>query len=153
MNILFLDIDGVLNSAKLWARDKPKSNTYMTRELCERFSAMLDQLPDVKIVMSSTWRMGYYDKAIDMLSKHGVSKDRFIGKTPIGGTIRLSGISESVERGIEIQQWLDAHPGVEKFVILDDNSDMAHLMPHLVKTTWEDGLQDSHCYQIIERLK
>ena len=125
----------------------------MTRELCERFSTMLDQLPDVKFVISSTWRIGFYDKVIDMLSKHGVSKDRFIGRTPFGGEMRMSGLYSSEERGIEIQHWLDEHPGVEKFVILDDCADMAHLLPHLVKTTWENGLQDEHCDQIISRLK
>lgn len=155
MRVIFLDVDGVLNSATLWKRDKPKNSTYMSPELCVRFKGMLDRLPDVKIVVSSTWRMGFYNKIISMLSEYEVDSARFIGRTP-NGCKKIPGsehLYSSCERGEEIQEWLDENPGVESFVILDDNSDMAHLMPHLVLTTWADGLQDKHVEEIIKRLK
>jgi hypothetical protein len=47
-------------------------------------------------------------------------------------------------RGLEIQDWLDNHPGVTDFVILDDSSDMAHLMPKLIQTDDATGLTQAH---------
>jgi hypothetical protein len=43
-------------------------------------------------------------------------------------------------RGEEIQAWLTENPDVTQFVILDDDSDMAHLIDHLVQTDHKVGL-------------
>ena len=56
------------------------------------------------------------------------------------------------KRGIEIQTWLDENPGVEKFIILDDDSDMVHLMPHLLQTDGEFGLTNEIADKAIKRL-
>ena len=56
-------------------------------------------------------------------------------------------------RGVEIQAWLDdASPRPDAFVILDDVADMAHLAPHAVMTTWEEGLLDAHVDEALLRL-
>ena len=57
------------------------------------------------------------------------------------------------QRGTEIQAWLDAWRGepVESFVILDDEGDMAHLLPRLVQTGWSTGLLHEHV-QVARRL-
>lgn len=51
-------------------------------------------------------------------------------------------------RGHEIQDWLrhraERRDDVEAFVIIDDDSDMDHLLPKLVKTTCATGLLDEH---------
>ena len=41
---------------------------------------------------------------------------------------------------------------IEKFVIVDDDSDMGHLNKHLVRTEMEDGLTTAHADEIIQRL-
>ena len=51
----------------------------------------------------------------------------------------------------EIQSWIDDHE-VESFVILDDSSDMAHLMPKLVHTSMETGLTEDHVEQALSLL-
>jgi hypothetical protein len=44
-------------------------------------------------------------------------------------------------RGHEIQAWLDSHPEkFERVVILDDDYDMAHLLPKLVGCNGNEGL-------------
>ena len=50
--IVFLDIDGVLNS------HKPHPNGYcgISPECAQRFNHILDKFPDVKLVISSSWR-------------------------------------------------------------------------------------------------
>ena len=47
----------------------------------------------------------------------------------------------SEDRGHEIQTWRDRSPITsESFVIIDDASEMAHLLPWLVRTDSELGL-------------
>lgn len=47
-------------------------------------------------------------------------------------------------RGAQIQSWLDDHPEVTHYVVLDDDADMGPVLDRLVKTTWEYGLLDEH---------
>jgi HAD domain in Swiss Army Knife RNA repair proteins len=58
------------------------------------------------------------------------------------------GIPGNHVRGIAIQAWLDERyerfGDVSRFVILDDNADMAHLIPHLVQSTLDVGLTLDH---------
>ena len=52
-----------------------------------------------------------------------------------------SRLGHGVARGSEIQQWLDGHPEVRDFVIIDDGNDMLHLTPNLVLTDARNGFQ------------
>ena len=52
----------------------------------------------------------------------------------VGNILGKTCILDDQERGNEIQEWLDNHPEVEQFMILDDDSDMIHLTHKLVKT-------------------
>jgi len=77
------------------------------------------------IVISSSWRFSSNYK--ECLYNGGLSRDiEILGKTP-----RLHGH----DRGNEIQKWLDdnTHLGIEQFVIIDDDNDMAHLMDRLIR--------------------
>lgn len=58
-----------------------------------------------------------------------------------------------VPRGLEIQEWIDAHPGVERFVILDDECEMVHLEPLLVKTKFDCGLTEQDVEKAIKILE
>jgi hypothetical protein len=53
---------------------------------------------------------------------------------------------------MEIQSWLNSHPEVSAFVIVDDDEDMAHLMPKLVKTSWHSGMTIRGAESIIRNL-
>ncbi len=53
-------------------------------------------------------------------------------------------------RGNEIQEWLDRHPEVEKYAILDDDIDMLHTqMPNFFKTNWSTSVTP----EIIDNIK
>ena len=54
---------------------------------------------------------------------------RVIGKTPV----------LHQQRGLEIQQWIDEHEYTGKFTIVDDDSDMCHLLPVLVRCDCQLG--------------
>ena len=55
-------------------------------------------------------------------------------------------------RGEEIQRWLDAHPGIEQYVIVDDDSDMLDSQKeHFVNTDPEHGLTERMMYKVSRR--
>ena len=146
MNVLFLDVDGVLNSHEFALSGKwgSRANEQIDQKLMDRLIRIIDTLPDLEFVLSSTWRILPENEGEYALRQHGFKKS-FVGHTP-----RLRDFDAS--RGDEIQAWLDEHPEVEKFVILDDDSDMKHLMDHLVQTVNGVGLQDEQVEEIIKRM-
>ena len=61
-------------------------------------------------------------------------------------------LSEGV-RGHEIQEWLDKHPEVTRYAILDDDSDMLpEQMPNFFKTTFQNGLIEDIAKKVTEHL-
>jgi len=148
MKILFLDIDGVLNSEALFRRRPPDARLEMNED--KWWAEMLD--PDAiqrlnrilaetgaKVVVSSTWRFALGPDDLQRILGSRGFVGEIIGATPRRLTKRGD------RRGDEIAAWLsDAACDVEAFVILDDDSDMGALLPKLIKTTWKAGLQDEH---------
>ena len=150
LKILFLDMDGVLNS-KWWYDNRPDEPNMGRRD---ELYTMID--PDAVdrlnltmartgclLVLSSSWRgLDPISTINSALRLRGIAKPLF-GITPSIGN----------PRGKEIALWLEmAGDTVESFVILDDDADMAHLLPKLVQTTWDTGLQDEHVERAVEML-
>jgi hypothetical protein len=106
------------------------------------------------IVVSSTWRADGITKTRERLSEWGVKAD-CIALTPYcNERDPATGLFKGVPRGREIQKWLDDYDRheVESFVILDDDSDMEHLLPRLVHTPFEEGLTEAHADRAIAML-
>lgn len=145
--ILFLDIDGVLNSAQYLMRnpgcfDKNNETNAFDPVACFRLEQVLVRTGAL-IVLSSTWRLMHrIEDVMWFLHKRGAPSSKIIGKTP-----SLSGY-----RGREIQVWLEKHPEIQKFAIVDDDSDMEPFMDRLVKTSWDSGLLDCHVEQLVKLL-
>ena len=57
------------------------------------------------------------------------------------------------ERGDDITAWFNRHPGDWKYVILDDDDDMGIHMPHLVRTSFDEGLTMKEADRCIELLR
>jgi len=167
MRILFLDIDGVLNSTR-WSMSRGLADYWPTSEVDPAAVAVLNEVisrTSAKIVVSSTWRLGHsLDQLRDILVRSGL-KDRgtIIGKTPDFSRIERHARPTpdgSFKRGHEIQAWLsnfdhcrdDAPADVEHFAIVDDDEDMAHLDGNLVRTTSDDGLLLRHAMKLVELL-
>lgn len=138
MRVIFLDFDGVLNSRESWDTCTQMHRDHKSARLnppaVDRLARLVKE-SRAAIVVSSSWRAFWsLDQLKTWLSKFGIPKNTIIGKTP----------RCDVMRGREIRQWLDDHPEVTSFVVLDDDSDMETVHHRHVKTSWETGLQDDH---------
>lgn len=143
MKVIFLDVDGVLNTSTTRVRRK---DNYLGFE--QRKILLLKQIVEATgalIVLSSTWRS---------------SKDSF-------SDIRLGLLSDGMvifdvtpdfgfrPRGLEILAWLDTHPEVTHYVILDDVDEfgMENLRKHFVQTDFYGlGLTAYHVQKAIKIL-
>ena len=148
-NIIFLDIDGVLNHELFF-----KSWNQEGEQLDVTRIALLNQLcidANCDIVISSTWRMSGLDDCIAKLKEYGATFN-IIGATPI---LRFEGIV----RGCEIALWLEKNITEDKYgcryydfykyVILDDDSDMLlNQHSHFFHVDAYAGLTPNICYKI-----
>jgi hypothetical protein len=162
--IVFLDIDGVLNSHAFFARraDDPEKEKYVDRIDDEAVARLqrLCAMNDANVVVSSTVRFNKTRVELqELLAAHGF-KRMVLDKTPdytrrpTPGGLWLA----QERRGHEIQGWLDENErlgrfNVTGFVILDDDSDMAHLKSRLVKTSFDQGLTDADVERAAEVLR
>ncbi len=159
MKVIFLDIDGVLNTYD----SKERAFGYIFVE--DRKVALLQQLVErsgAKIVLSSTWREGWdmqlhpedYGKIdtssiklFEALKQKLLEYDmELLDHTPVCG-----------KRGKEIDAWLHMWQGepIESFVILDDMSGV-ELRPHSrwhIQTGITVGLQQKHIEKALKMLE
>lgn len=133
MKVLFLDIDGVLNSVRSctalggFPHDFSDDHMRMFDMVAIGLIRRLCRIAGLSVVLSSTWRVQYGPKEVSARLDLPV-----IDRTPVhskGG------------RGLEIAAWLNAHPEVDAYAIVDDDGDM---MPQqkgrFVQTSHDDGL-------------
>lgn len=155
MKVIFLDIDGVLNSGqyiKALDGDFDAPINQMDPVAVARLNTITDAT-GAKIVVSSTWRLLFLGKCADpLVSLQGCMRTYGITGDVIDMTPNKRNALRN-QRGKEIQWWLDNHFGqVEEYVIIDDSTDMGRLLHKLIRTQFEDGIQDSHVERIIEIL-
>lgn len=149
MKVIFLDFDGVLNSEASFRMEIRRKNNRVSDTLnavaCSNLQYILEQDSDIKLVISSTWRLIHTLVELqNILNRYGVEAARVIGKTPSV----MSG-----DRGHEIKMWIENNPNVTKFVVLDDDSDAGgavvdNKLGHFFQTTAEDGLLFKQAKQI-----
>lgn len=152
MKVIFLDVDGVLNS-----------NAYVDYTLKNNVKGILEEIDpktiemlkyaldvtDAQIVVSSSWRnIRKFEQLKELFLRYGINLDE---KTPVLGH----------ERGLEIKQYLEEHVDIDQYLILDDDmfdSFDEELRNNLILTkenhedhSYGDGLQIKHIEQIIKR--
>ena len=110
MNVVFLDIDGVLVPwHKMGKRDKDGQRPF-TKDSIKYLNEIV-RLLDAKIVISSTWRKTRtVDDFKELFDRRGI-KGEVIGLTDELDTGRAS----------EIQKWIDENE-VDYFIIIDDDT-------------------------------
>lgn len=170
--VLFLDIDGVLNSRAfkeeraalpadpLYAQ-LPQEDREADRKLDPAAMARLNRIvteTDCLVVISSSWRVVYSLCRLERMFRRRGYEHRLFGTTP---RIWLDTDDRSHrERGSEIKTWLDWVDSVNGrgdrygvFAIVDDDSDMGDLMGRLVQTNNEVGLTDEDAARLIALLR
>lgn len=158
IKVIFLDFDGVLNGddgPPLFNEGWPLSHleTHLIEKI-NRIVETLDQQSKIKtkIVISSSWRVRFsLPEMIEMLQTKGLRVE-IIDVTP---RLLPKKMSLPVERGQEIKAWLQdvKEYQIDKFVILDDESDMNDLKKYLIKTNYKTGITDADVNKVIETLK
>ena len=151
MKVIFLDIDGVLNSDEYIDKVKRLNLQGIEKEIDIEKVKILKKIIDetgAKVVLSSSWRYTKNAKYLkELLSEYGI----YVDSTPFMQN----------ERGLEIKQWLSYNPDVEDFIILDDEiypSYDENLLKKLVKISNEngrglgEGLLISDIEEIVKRL-
>lgn len=127
--VLFLDIDGVLNS-NFWRDGHQKEisdGTFIDEEKVKLLASLVKQT-DAKIVLHSGWRMWFdkeikplrpeSEKLVEMLKKEELSIE---GVTPDLTTEEIRRTKKfSLVKADEILLWLNEHEDVKDWVVLDD---------------------------------
>jgi hypothetical protein len=132
--IVFLDIDGVLNSCgSAWRAGNRES---FLPSACAALARLLDA-SDAKIVITSSWREDVADRIPFAFQANGLSCyiNRIIGHTPM-----IPEAPDATRRADEIDVWLAQHAGqVCSWVILDDDP-AAELAGHFIQVDPDKGL-------------
>jgi hypothetical protein len=144
LKLIFLDIDGVMNSWFSVVSDKHESLAFDPKAV-ENLKYILDKTA-AKIVVSSTWRIGETVETLkDRIFSHYGLESYIIGVTPA---------YTETPRGLEIADYLAGFYNVkiDSFVILDDDSDMVSLKKHHVRMNEKYGLTKKDAERVIEIL-
>lgn len=157
MKVIFLDIDGVLNSQadllehRLFGHPYNHETELMNRGKLAVLWHLLEAT-GAKIVISSTWRLSYtldqihqiMDVRIGPDSENRIPRDVFIGMTSDYG-------DHQAGRSREVRAWLDSEQGkgVTHYVILDDMDagfTKDWFMDNFVKTSPDAGITTKNAY-------
>lgn len=138
--IIFLDIDGVLNNAKLRWREGMDAIDFT----CVKILGDIIQATGAKIVIHSTWRVGFSD--INSL-KDAFSK--FLPPLIIDSIIDMT-LDLPDGKAAEIREWIAENDFGGKFAVIDD--DEIHIENFFRTNDNKFGLTWSIAKQIIEHL-
>ena len=154
MKVIFLDIDGVLNSEESVDRaieaahnrgdERPTMDELnCDAPLTERFVSFIEQ-HNIKIVLSSSWRWHTLESTIEHFKD---TPFKCLIPYMVGVTPRF----DSRIRGEEIQWYLDNHLEITKYVIVDDDTDMLEHQ-HFIHVNDFTGLTDKNFEEILRFL-
>lgn len=150
--IIFLDIDGVLiNIFPPWRADEVDEDGYskFNPVLTSNLKSLLDAKPDMRIVVSSSRRIGKpLDRLEEIFSFRGI-KGKLIDKTPDPGEIHLN-------RAQEISNYIVENE-VKNFLIIDDDQSLLQLSEKhkqgLILTRYKEGFNKECLSTALEKVK
>jgi hypothetical protein len=144
--ILFLDIDGVLNSHEFCRRVPQRGIIGIDPLAVAHLQRIVDET-NCSLVLSSTWRkLHMMSEMRDKLATAGMKRPvPLVDKTPDLGDDTSRG------RGLEVNAWLNRTGFRGRYVCLDDDHDFLPGQP-LVRTHFEFGLTSEIADQCIRVL-
>lgn len=119
MNVIFLDVDGVLNDQDLIFEKFKTREIEISRDKLLLLKEIITSNDDTKVVLSSSWRIGllkkdkkifadttYHREFLELLKEYG---------------IEIYDITPSMMNRVEeIRYYLDNNKDIDNYVILDD---------------------------------
>lgn len=154
MKLIFLDIDGVLNTC--YTKEKTSTNIVFVEDRKIEILKKIIDSTNAKIVLSSTWRIGWrylelgltnHDMIRDFIELRDKLRDfgiELYSKTPI----------TNKSRGEEIKMYLDStKDNIDSYAIIDDigGRRLRPVSSHLLQTSDFKGLEEKHI-KIVERI-
>lgn len=151
--VLFLDFDGVIIT--------PRSHLALTQLVRGQGGLMVEPDPvalgllhklgvaGVRFVVSSTWRLNEA-RCLDWLSLHELRFHLHADWRTPDLSRDAGGIYLSPGRGREIAAWLERHPEVRSYRILDDDTDMEPAqMPYFIRCEAHEGVSYAGARQLL----
>lgn len=163
---IFLDIDGVMNNEfdileKM--NDDTKQYTRDDMHFCEYAWDLLGKLcqqTNAKVVLSSSWRHGFYKDSrgdIKVHSEDNKTATRLLAyfkakKIPLVG---ITSFGFNGSRGQQILDYVTKNLNglTDEWIVIDDEiADMENILPmeHVFKTSFKTGLTQEICNHILE---
>lgn len=164
LKIIFLDIDGVLNSSTYMKSFCVCGDSYFTDvvdpTIVNKLKKFLDKHDDTKLVITSSWRYGNVYDTIELFKSTGL---RELNKYIVGVTPRLI---YSFGRGDEIQWFINNYNTdvigdlvndyfeIDRYVIVDDEVfDLTdNQMEYTIQIDNNTGLTDENIKEITQKL-
>lgn len=167
---IFLNFNGVLNSenyqARLQAVGKPGWDDYgmlFDPSAVANLKHILDAVPDVRVVVESSWKANGLDELRLMWAERGLPGTLYdVTPTHFCEELLTMDLSapesirkiEGLSKGKEIRAWLQRHAGPDcRHVIIDDMAEFdGHLRDHTVHTDPRVGITESDAMAVVKFL-
>lgn len=167
MDIIFLDVDGVLNSNKSFKKRyyNWKKNKIWIPRLDEENIKLLAKIIEetkAKIVLSSSWRGDFrngihnikIEDSKELLKLFNKYYIEIVGVTP---TLPRTNDKDEIYtswRENEIRYYLNTHTNINNFCVIDDERfDLETFKDYLVQTNKKEGLQERDVEKAIKILR
>lgn len=158
MNVIFLDLDGVMSPQTecnvIVNSSDPNGMRFSTKAVFALSYIMGEAMlyPKPRIVLSSTWRFEGLEAMQQVWKENRLAGEIYdITSLHAADEAIARGASSAECRAIEIKEWLSRHPEVNKFAILDDEpitdpAISAHVIPIEPKVgLTKDKARDVEC--------
>lgn len=146
MKVIFLDVDGVLNT--VFTVRTTHGYTFVDTRKVLRLRNIVERT-GAKLVLSSTWRIT--DMPIHKLTYKELQDEFRRVRCPVW--VDITPELRGAKRWQEINAWLMLHPEVDEFIILDDWGDeLKPFADRLVLTSKFDGLNKERAELAIQML-
>lgn len=151
MKIIFLDIDGVLNTDKweayMLSQRLPLEDEFgifFDKEAIDNLAKII-AVTKAEIVIHSTWKLGKSIDWLQLLWKKRSLPGNILGITP--------DVPPFYNKMDEIAAWLAANPDISNYVILDDEDEFSsYQRPHLIRIDSVIGITEENVNETVEIL-
>ena len=159
MQILFLDVDGVLNNVR--TRTRTEDGFYFVEDSKIALVKELVEQTGAELVLSSTWRVGWKEIEEGKIGKNNIDaflllKNKFL-EYDLQSDLQFLSYTPFLEtnyRGDEIAAWITQWRGeeIEPLLILDDYTDIKPYGRFFLRTSFMEGITKRHVKKGIQML-